>query len=105
MAKIGIIRCNTHSESCAGWHCFPAARGKTGQFAPYDEVEIVGFDTCGGCGRGSADKIKAKAVRLKERGAEVIHIGNCIISRCPSRDLYLTALRGEIGLPVVEKTH
>jgi predicted metal-binding protein len=105
VTKIGIIRCDTHSENCAGFHCFPAIKNKSGQMEQYDEIELVGFDTCGGCGRGKADKIVAKAMRLKERGAEVIHVGNCIIGSCPSKELYLTALRAEVGLPIVEKTH
>jgi hypothetical protein len=28
--KIGIIRCDTRSADCAGWHCFPAMRDRTG---------------------------------------------------------------------------
>ena len=26
MTKLGIIRCNTHSEGCAGYKCFPSMR-------------------------------------------------------------------------------
>ena len=62
MVKIGIIRCQEHSNSCAGFNCFPAFRDKTGEFERYDTMEIVGFDTCGGCGRGKADKILARAL-------------------------------------------
>lgn len=105
MVKIGIIRCQEHSNSCAGFNCFPAFRDKTGEFERYDTMEIVGFDTCGGCGRGKADKILARALKLKEKGAEVIHLGNCIIGACPSKQLYLEVLKQETGLPIVEKTH
>ena len=105
MTKIGIIRCNEHSDVCAGYNCFPAIRNKTGQMAGYDTVELVGFDTCGGCGRNKADKIVARARRLKEKGAEIIHLGNCLVNACPWKDLCTRALRDEIGLPVMEKTH
>ena len=105
MAKIGIIRCEEHSNNCAGFNCFPAIRDKTGQMESYDTIELVGFDDCGGCGRGKADKIVARAVRLKEKGAEIIHLGNCLVGACPSKDLYITALKEEVGVPIVEKTH
>ena len=61
MSKIGIIRCDVYSENCAGFHCFPAVQNRTGQFQYYDNVELIGFDTCGGCGRGKATKIVAIA--------------------------------------------
>ena len=103
--KIGIIRCDEHSNNCAGYGCFPAIQEKSGEFKNYDVVELVGFDTCGGCGRGKADKIVAKGQKLKEKGAEVIHLGNCLAGPCPSVDLYESALKKELGLPVVRGTH
>ena len=102
--KVGIIRCDEHSADCAGFHCFPAIRDKSGQFQNYDLVELVGFDTCGGCGRGSANKIMAKALRLRERGAEVIHLGNCL-APCPSKEMYEAALKKEMDIPIVSGTH
>ena len=105
VVKIGIIRCDENSERCAGWNCFPAIANKTGEFRRYDTIEIVGFDTCGGCGHGKADKIVKQAQRLKKHGAEVIHLGNCMASDCPSKDVYIKALRKRAGIPIVEKTH
>jgi predicted metal-binding protein len=103
--KIGIIRCQEHSNNCAGFHCFPAMRNRTGEFEKYDDIELIGFDNCGGCGRNKADKIIAKAQRLKERGAEVIHLGNCLVDACPSKDMYVAALKEEVELPFAEGTH
>ena len=103
--KIGIIRCEEHSKDCAGYSCFPAMRNRTGQFEGIDDVELIGFDTCGGCGRNKADKIVARALSLKEKGAEVIHLANCIVGTCPYQDIYEKALKEEVKLPVVEKTH
>jgi predicted metal-binding protein len=105
MVKIGIIRCHENSERCGGWNCFPAMAKKTGKFEGYDTIEIVGFDTCGGCGHGKPDKIVKQAKRLVQHGAEVIHLGNCLASDCPSKDIYITALRKRIKIPIVEKTH
>ena len=105
MTRIGIIRCQEHSDECAGYHCFPAIRDRTGQFEGYETVEVVGFDSCGGCGRNKADKILARALRLKERGAEVIHLGNCLVGACPFKSIYLDALKEEVKLPITERTH
>ena len=105
MTKIGIIRCQEYSNQCAGYHCFPAIRDRNGQFEKYDTIEVVGFDNCGGCGRNKADKILARALRLKERGAEVIHLGNCLVGGCPSKYIYLDALKEEVKLPIIEGTH
>ena len=105
MSKIGIIRCDAHSENCAGYHCFPAVQNRTGQFESYDSVELIGFDSCGGCDRGKATKIVARAKRLKEKGAEVIHLGNCILSSCPTKDVFIKAIEDEAGVKLVCKTH
>ncbi len=103
--KIGIIRCQENSANCAGWNCFPAIANKSGEFSRYETIEIVGFDTCGGCGHGKADKIVKQARRLKEKGAEVIHLGNCLAADCPSKDIYIKALRQRVKIPIVERTH
>ena len=103
--KVGIIRCNEHSESCAGYACFPAVQERTGAFESYDSVELIGFDTCGGCGRGRTDKIVVKAARLKKKGAEVIHLGNCLVGLCPFKDLYRDSIEEEIEIPVKFGTH
>lgn len=103
--KIGIIRCDEHSNKCAGYGCFPAVQDRTGSFEEYDAVELVGFDTCGGCGRGKADKIIERAERLKKKGAEVIHLGNCLAGPCPFKDLYRDSLEQEFEIPVKFGTH
>jgi predicted metal-binding protein len=104
VVKIGIIRCDENSERCAGWNCFPAIANKTGEFEKYDKIELVGFDTCGGCGHGRPDKIIKQARRLKKQGAEVIHLGNCLAFDCPSKGVYVKALK-RVGIPIVERTH
>jgi predicted metal-binding protein len=105
MAKIGIIRCQEHSEVCPGYFCFPAIRNKSGSFAAYDVVELVGFDTCGGCGRGKSDKIVARAQRLKDKGAEAIHLSTCMMMGCPWKEVYAKDIQEKVAIPVVERTH
>ena len=102
--KLAIIRCEETAKTCAGWNCFPSMRDKTGEFEGYDSIELVGFDTCGGCGKGKPEKILTKAKELKKQGAEVIHLGNCLAAGCPWRTKYAKALRKE-GLNIVERTH
>ena len=105
LTKIGIIRCDENAERCAGWNCFPAMANRTGKFEGYDEIELVGFDSCGGCGHGKPDKILKRARELVKHGAEVIHLGNCLASDCPSKDVYIAALKKIIKVPIVERTH
>ncbi|HEY3273161.1 MAG TPA: CGGC domain-containing protein [Methanocella sp.] len=90
MTKIGIIRCDEKAKICPGTTCFQVIRDKKAAFEKYsDAIEIVGFDTCGGCGLGKADKILAKVENLKQRGAEVIHVSTCIKSKCPYYGLFV----------------
>lgn len=105
MAKVGVIRCDAHSENCPGTGCFAAMRDRAGKFAVHEEVEIVGFDTCGGCGRGKPDKILSRAQRLKDKGAEAIHLGNCLVGACPSKEIYVQALKDQVEVEVIEGTH
>ena len=103
--KIGIIRCDEQSSRCAGYSCFPAMQNKTGKFSDYDNIELVGFETCGGCGRGKADKIMERANRLKDKGAQAIHLSNCLLGPCPSKELYQKTLVEKMGIPIVMGTH
>ena len=112
MTKIGIIRCQESATNldfkkrCAGWGCLGAARKGTVYFDEYDEVELVGFDTCGGCpGKGNTKKIVGVGQNLKDHGVEVIHLSSCIAGFCPNRDLFIKALTDEVGIEVKERTH
>ena len=89
MTKIAIIRCEEKAKTCPGTMCFKTIREKKAAFEKYDEIEIIGFDTCGGCGLGKPDKILQKAEALKQRGAEVIHVSTCIKSMCPYYTFYV----------------
>jgi predicted metal-binding protein len=111
MTKIGIIRCQELAigdspRRCAGWNCFPAIRDKTAYMAEYDTIELVGFDTCGGCpGRNRTNKIIERGQKLRDKGAEVIHLSTCLVLFCPNKDMFKEVLEREVGLPIKEKTH
>ena len=54
--KIGIIICDRY-RMCAGGKCIKSLKNKEGAFSRYrkgDELELVGYTTCGGCPGGSA---------------------------------------------------
>ena len=111
MTRIGIIRCQElaigpHPRRCAGWNCFPSMMEKTKYMDEYDTIELVGFDTCGGCpGSTRYDKIVERGLKLKEHGAEVIHLSTCIVLFCPNKDKFVEVLKEKVGLPIKEKTH
>jgi len=109
MTKIGIIRCQelalSGEKRCAGWNCFPAIREKSGYLAEYDTIELVGFDTCGGCPGKRYNKIIERGMKLKEQGAEVIHLSTCIAEFCPNKAQFKKVLEKETGLEIKEKTH
>ena len=46
--------------------------------------------------QGKPDKILKRAERLKDKGAEAIHLGNCLAGPCPFKDLYRESLEKEI---------
>jgi len=106
MTKIGIIRCELQAPNCAGFNDFPAIKNKMGEFSKYDEIELVGFDTCGGCERGKPEKIVSRAQRLKTKGAQVIHLGTCAVGgRCPFEEAFAQAIHEKVGVPVIHGTH
>ena len=72
MKKVGIIICDRYG-TCAGGKCLRALRKREGAFAAYagEEVELVGFTTCGGCPGGNVEYAPEE---MKQNGAEVIHL-------------------------------
>lgn len=103
--KIGIVRCDARFAECAGDNCLKAIGKKAGVYSRYDKIELIGFESCGACTMGSADKIVKNARKLKEKGAEVIHLCNFVVGYCPSKEVYLKALRKRVGIPIVEESH
>lgn len=79
--KVGIIRCLQTEDLCPGTADFKAAAGRTGAFAEAGEpVEIIGFNTCGGC-PGKRAVIRAK--EMVSRGADTIAFASCIKKGTP----------------------
>ena len=116
MTKIGIIICDRY-HTCAGGKCLRALRRRDGAFAVYEDedVELVGFTTCGGCPGGNVEYAPAE---MKKNGAEVIHLATGLVvgyPPCPRLDAFggssprSTASRWSIGThPIPEnyyRTH
>ncbi len=106
MVKIGIIICDRY-RTCAGGKCFRALREREGAFSIYkdQEVEVVGYTTCGGCPGGNIEYAPAE---MKKNGAEVIHLATGFLvgyPPCPWIDYFKQFIEEKYGLKVVLGTH
>ena len=107
MKKIGIIICDRYRE-CGGGKCLRALRERKGAFSIYpvdEEVEVVGYSTCGGCPGGNVEYVPEE---MKKNGAEVIHLATGMVvgyPPCPNIRHFKAFLETKYGLEVVVGTH
>ncbi|MBN2345256.1 MAG: CGGC domain-containing protein [Candidatus Aminicenantes bacterium] len=107
MTKIGIIICARYKD-CGGGKCFRALRERVGAFAAYppgEEVEVVGYSTCGGCPGGNVEYVPAE---FKKNGATVVHLATGLVvgyPPCPNLRRFKAFIEAAFGLPVVIGTH
>jgi len=106
MKKVGIIICDRY-RSCAGGKCFRSLREREGGFARYEgqEVELVGFTTCGGCPGGNVEYAPEE---MKSNGAEVVHLATGLVvgyPPCPYLDYFREFIPQKYGMEVVVGTH
>jgi len=106
MKKIGIIICDRY-HTCAGGKCLRALRNREGAFARYqdEEVQLVGYTTCGGCPGGNVEYAPAE---MKKNGAEIIHLATCPLvgyPPCPRLQAFCDFIPAKYGLEVVVGTH
>ena len=106
MKKIGIIICDRY-RSCAGGKCFRSLRDREGGFARYkgEEVELVGFTTCGGCPGGNVEYAPEE---MKNNGADIIHLATGLVvgyPPCPYLDYFREFIPVKYGMEVVVGTH
>ncbi len=105
--KIGIIICDRY-KTCAGGKCFKAMNNRDGAFDIYskdDEVELVGYTTCGGCPGGN---IEYAPEEMKKNGAEVIHLATGFLvgyPPCPYLEEFKKFIPEKYGMTVVVGTH
>ncbi|MCD4708162.1 MAG: CGGC domain-containing protein [Candidatus Sabulitectum sp.] len=106
MKKIGIIICDRY-HTCAGGKCLRSLRNREGAFALYknEEVELVGYTTCGGCPGGNVEYAPEE---MKKNGAEVIHLATGLIvgyPPCPRLRAFTEFIPVKYRLNVVAGTH
>ena len=107
MTRIGIIICARY-QACGGGKCLRALRERAGGFARYprdEQVELVGYSTCGGCPGGNVESVPEE---MKKNGAQVIHLATGFVvgyPPCPYLRQFKELLERKHGLQVVIGTH
>ena len=102
MKRIGIIICDRY-HTCAGGKCLRSMRYREGAFAIYkeEEIDIVGYTTCGGCPGGNIEYAPAE---MKKNGADVIHLATGLVvgyPPCPHLETFCQFIPLKYGLDVV----
>ncbi len=105
--KIGIIICDRY-KSCAGGKCFKALKNREGAFDKYsanEDVEIVGYTSCGGCPGGNIEYAPAEMIK---NGAEAIHFATGFVvgyPPCPYITSFKSFIEEKYKISVVIGTH
>ncbi|MDX9826249.1 MAG: CGGC domain-containing protein [Spirochaetia bacterium] len=104
--KIGIIICDRY-RSCAGGKCLRSLRNREGAFSIYrnEEVEVVGYTSCGGCPGGN---IEYAGEEMVKNGVTHIHLATGFLvgyPPCPSIDYFRRFLEERYKVKVVLGTH
>lgn len=106
MKKIGIIICDRY-HNCAGGKCLRSMKNREGAFALYEneELELVGYTSCGGCPGGNVEYAPAE---MKKNGAEVLHLATGLVvgyPPCPRLNDFCKFIPEKYGLEVIIGTH
>ena len=107
MVKISIIICARY-QNCGGGKCFRSVRDRSGGFSRYpadEEVEIVGYSSCGGCPGGNIEYVPEEFLK---NGANVVHLATGLVvgyPPCPYIRQFKDFIEKRYGLPVVVGTH
>jgi len=109
--KVGLIRCVQTEDMCPGTTCFKVTKDRKLAFEGIEEeIEIIGFNTCGGC---PGKKAVTRAAEMVKRGADTIVFASCI-SRgnpisfpCPNFEKMKQAIIKKLGdkINIIDYTH
>lgn len=105
--KIGIIICDRY-HTCGGGKCFKSLKNREGAFSIYskeEELEIVGYSTCGSCPGGNIEHVPEEMIK---NGAEVIHLATGLIvgyPPCPRITQFKEFIEEKYKVKVVYGTH
>ena len=106
MKRIGIIICDRYA-GCAGGKCLRALRNREGAFSRYEgeEIELVGYTSCGGCPGGNVEQAPAE---MKNNGVDVVHLATGLVvgyPPCPWLETFCALIPVKFDLEVVVGTH
>lgn len=105
--KVGIIICDRY-KNCAGGKCFKAMKNHKGAFNIYsdeDELELVGYTSCGGCPGGNIEYAPEEMIK---NGAQVIHFATGMAvgyPPCPYIRHFEKFIEEKYGIAVEIGTH
>ena len=105
--KIGIIICDRY-RMCAGGKCLRSFHDREGAFSIYkkdEELELVGYTTCGGCPGGNIEYAPEEMVK---NGVQIIHLATGFIvgyPPCPYITFFRDFINEKYGIEVVIGTH
>ena len=115
MPRIAILYCKRIKDhSCiACAKCFKGIAEKNGEFAQYDDIELVGMTDCGDCPGLAVPRMKLlnEVTRNLDRPIETLHFGTCVklaieTAGCPiDFDELKVILENKFGIKVVLGTH
>ena len=107
MKKIGIIICSRY-QTCGGGKCLRALKERVGAFSIYpadEEVELVGYASCGGCPGGNIQYVPAEMIK---NGADTIHFATGFVvgyPPCPYISDFKEYIESRYKVDVVVGTH
>lgn len=105
--KIGIIICDRY-HNCGGGKCFRSMKNREGAFSIYakdEQLEIVGYTTCGGCPGGNIEYVPEEMIK---NGVDVIHLATGLVvgyPPCHRIDHFKRFIQEKYGVNVVVGTH
>jgi len=109
--KAGIIRCLQTEDMCPGTTDFKVMREKKCAFENVeDEIEVIGFNTCGGC---PGKRAVTRAAEMVKRGADTIVLASCMTRGnpigfpCPHAQAIKEAIAKKLGesIKIIDYTH
>ena len=115
MSKIAILYCKRVKDHyCIAYaKCYKGIAEKNGEFAKYDEIELVAMTDCGDCPGLVVPRVKLlnEVTKNLDRPIDKLHLGTCVklameTAQCPIEfeDLQIT-LQKKFGMNVVLGTH
>ena len=73
--KVAIIICDRY-RTCGGGKCFRALKNREGAFDIYkdEEVELVGYTTCGGCPGGNIEYVPEEFLKTVQKSSILLQV-------------------------------